>query len=232
MLKTKLIVFCLSLLIVFSILPMAISANEENLVEEDQAAEAMVLGEEESEEGDEEDEEGEHEEGSEEEDEDEKEGDEEDEEEYDFESMNTYELFWPITAGKLPGDKFYRLKVWRDKLVGYLFFDKVKKSEYLKQLANKRLVEAENLLTLERYPFFSETIQISGNNLERGLNLFSSAAKTERRLWLRAEYVKDLQKHLIVLGRMAGKAQEEQKEIIEAAIERVNQLAENYKIED
>lgn len=146
------------------------------------------------------------------------------EKEYDFASMTTYELFWPITAGKIPGDKFYKLKIWRDKLVGYLFFDKLKKSEYLKQLANKRLVETEKLLEVQRYSYLSETLKISGDNLEKGLVLLFSAPETESQFWLRNEYQKDFQKHLIVLERMKEKMEEDKRAVLEEAIRDINNL--------
>lgn len=147
-------------------------------------------------------------------------------EEYDFASMTTYELFWPIVAGKVPGDRFYQLKAWRDKLVGYLFFSKVKKSEYLKRLANKRLVEAVRLLELQRYSFFPETIQIAGDNLEKGAALLFSAEQSSETAWLKEEYRKDLRKHLIVLERMKDQAKEEHRGTIETGIQKIESLIE------
>lgn len=152
-------------------------------------------------------------------------------EEYDFTKMTTYEMFWPIVAGKVPGDRFYNLKLWRDKLVSYLFFSQVKKSEYFKQLANKRLVEAERLLELQRYSFFPETIADSSRNLKEGVILLSSAEETPQMAWLKGEYVKDLQKHLVVLQRMKEKVKEDQKQVIEETIETIENLIKEYKLE-
>lgn len=150
------------------------------------------------------------------------------EEDYDFSSMTTYELFWPITAGKVPGDKFYNLKVWRDKLMGYLFFNPVKKSEYLKQLANKRLLEAEKLVELDRQQFLQETLEKSIKYMKDGLEILSSAEQTSESAWLEDEYAKDLKKHLIVLGRMEEKAKESQKSIIEDNIKNIDKLIGKY----
>ena len=150
--------------------------------------------------------------------------------EYDFSSMTTYEMFWPVVAGKVPGDRFYILKIWRDKFIGFLMFSDLKKSEYLKTLANKRLVEAERLVEIGRFPSFLKTIKESLNNLEEGLKLLSSAPDSQSQLWLKGEYAKDLQKHLVVLERMKGKVKEEQKSLIEKSLESINGLIEEYQL--
>lgn len=152
------------------------------------------------------------------------------EEEYTFSSMTTYEMFWPIVAGKVPGDKFYNLKLWRDKLASLLFFDKVKKSEYLKQLANKRLVEAEKLIEIKRYSLVPQTLEDSSKNLEEGLSLLFSAEETPQTFWLKDEYRKDLKKHFIVLGRMKEKVEESQKSAIEDFVKKLNSLIVKYSL--
>lgn len=152
------------------------------------------------------------------------------EEDYDFASMTTYELFWPLVAGKVPGDKFYNLKLWRDKLMGYLFFSKLKKSEYFKQLANKRLVEAEKLLELQRDRYFTETLRQSTEYLEKGSSLLLATPENQSQFWLKGEYAKDLQKHLVVLEKMRSKAGEEQKEFIEKTLEEVKRMINQYRL--
>lgn len=152
------------------------------------------------------------------------------EEKYTFGSMTTYELFWPIVAGKVPGDKFYSLKLWRDKLASFFFFDRVKKSEYLKQLANKRLVEAEKLIEIKRYSLVSQTLEESNKNLEEGLSLLFSAEETPQTFWLKDEYRKDLKKHFIVLERMKEKVEESQKSTIEDFVKKLDSLIAKYSL--
>lgn len=143
------------------------------------------------------------------------------EKQYDFKSMTTYEMFWPVVAGQVPGDKFYNLKVWRDKAIGFLFFSGTKKAEYLKQLANKRLVETERLLEIKRLDFFAPTLKDSLNNLQNGLNLLLASSPSQTKEWLKEEYVKDLQKYLVVLERMKEKAGTDQKQLIEESTQKV-----------
>lgn len=149
----------------------------------------------------------------------------------DWERKTSYELFWPVVAGKLPGDKLYFLKAWRDKLVEHLFFNKFKKSEYFKKLANKRLIEAEKLLELGRYSFLSGILKESKAYLEKGTELLSSLGQDNSFFWLRGEYAKDLRKHVILLERMARKAKGEEKKTIEESLKNVRGLIGKHGLE-
>ena len=60
--------------------------------------------------------------------------------------VNSFELFWPISAGKTTASKMYSLKLWKENLRGSLIFSKARKVDYLIFLSVKRLVEAEALL--------------------------------------------------------------------------------------
>jgi len=60
--------------------------------------------------------------------------------------VNSFELFWPVVAGKTRGDSLYFLKSLKEKVIGILVFGDAKKADYLISLATKRVVEAEKLL--------------------------------------------------------------------------------------
>jgi len=160
----------------------------------------------------------------------EEEVEEEIEEGYDFASMTTYELFWPVTAGKVPGDKFYNIKRWRDNFLANLFFSKSKKAEYFKQLANKRLVEADKLVELRRYSFLSQTLAESRGNLEKGLELLLLVEEGWPSIWLRSEYKKDLEKHQVILERMKEKVEGESGAAIEKALKEIQDLGEKHEL--
>lgn len=57
---------------------------------------------------------------------------------------SSYELFYPVVAGKIPGDKFYKLKSFKESFIGKLIFGSTKKADYHLVLSKKRLVEAED----------------------------------------------------------------------------------------
>jgi len=61
-------------------------------------------------------------------------------------SSNSYELFYPIVAGKVSGDSLYPLKLAREWIVNKLIFDSLRKADYHLILSKKRLVETEELI--------------------------------------------------------------------------------------
>lgn len=61
--------------------------------------------------------------------------------------IDSFELFWPVVAGRTRGDKLYFLKKLKEKIRGVLIFGKVKRADYETLIATKRVVEAEKLLS-------------------------------------------------------------------------------------
>lgn len=59
--------------------------------------------------------------------------------------VDSFELFWPIVAGKVEGDSMYRLKIFKENIRRYLILSSLKKAEYLTFISSKRLVEFEEL---------------------------------------------------------------------------------------
>ena len=62
------------------------------------------------------------------------------------ENINSYELFWPLVAGKTSNESLYFLKRFKEKIRGALIFGNAQKAEYESMLATKRLLEVEKLL--------------------------------------------------------------------------------------
>lgn len=85
---------------------------------------------------------------------------------------SSYELFYPIVAGKVPGDKWYGLKMFREKVVSLFLFNPEKKAEYHTSLSKKRLVEAEKLIVVNKnYPLGIDTLKKSTDELEQALKI-------------------------------------------------------------
>lgn len=62
-------------------------------------------------------------------------------------AVDSYELFWPMVAGKTMSDGFvYKLKILKEDVRGYLIFGPAPKADYRVFLGVKRLLEAEKLL--------------------------------------------------------------------------------------
>lgn len=72
------------------------------------------------------------------------------EESDEVEKVDSFDMFWPIVAGKSRGNSLYFLKSFKEKLRGFLIFSDFKKAEYKIMLADKRTVEAEKLLMVDK----------------------------------------------------------------------------------
>lgn len=61
-------------------------------------------------------------------------------------TVNSFELFWPISAGRTEGDFLYSLKLLREKIGWWFTYGDTKKADYAVLLGTKRVLEAEKLL--------------------------------------------------------------------------------------
>ena len=76
-----------------------------------------------------------------------------------FEEVNSFELFWPVAAGKTKGESLYFLKRFKENLRGALIFGDAKAADYNLFLATKRVVEAEKLIREDKHDRAKETLE-------------------------------------------------------------------------
>lgn len=81
------------------------------------------------------------------------------------ESVNSFELFWPVVAGKTKGDSLYSLKLFKEKVRGFLIFGKPQKADYSLFLTTKRILEAEKLSKEGKKDFSLETFDMALSQL-------------------------------------------------------------------
>lgn len=60
--------------------------------------------------------------------------------------VNSFELFWPLVAGKTEDEPLYFLKQLKEKVRGFLIFGVPQKLDYNVLLTTKRILETEKLL--------------------------------------------------------------------------------------
>lgn len=75
--------------------------------------------------------------------------------------ISSFELFWPIVAGRVEGDRWYSLKLIKENLKSTLVFNVAEKSEYQLFLAVKRVVEIEKLLTDQKLEGAKKTVALA-----------------------------------------------------------------------
>ena len=73
-------------------------------------------------------------------------------------NISSFELFWPIVAGKTMDDSLYTLKTLKERVRGFLIFGKPQKADYSVFLATKRVVEAEKLINENKREFAVKTL--------------------------------------------------------------------------
>lgn len=83
-------------------------------------------------------------------------------------TINSFELFWPVVAGKTEGDSLYFLKIIKEKIKGKLIFGHSKKADYAVSLATKRVVETEKLLQKNENRLALDTLDKAINRLGYG----------------------------------------------------------------
>jgi len=83
--------------------------------------------------------------------------------------VDSYELFWPLVAGKTAGDSWYFLKTSKEKVRGSFIFGNVQKADYMVLLATKRILEAEKLVSEKKFELADWTLNQSLFNLNKAL---------------------------------------------------------------
>lgn len=87
-------------------------------------------------------------------------------------AVNSFELFWPVVAGKVQGDSLYSLKLLKERVRGLFIISNSKKAEYFSFLSTKRLVEFEKLVLVKKdYDNAVRTLKAYEENLKKGANV-------------------------------------------------------------
>lgn len=82
-----------------------------------------------------------------------------------LENINSFELFWPLVAGKVKGDKFYSLKIFKENARGFLIFGKPQKADYSLFIATKRILEVEKLANDDKKELSLQTLDVALDEL-------------------------------------------------------------------
>lgn len=79
---------------------------------------------------------------------------------------NSYELFWPLVAGKTIGDSWYSVKIFGEKVRGAIIFGAAAKANYEVLLATKRTLEAEKLVQEGKFAGVNTTLRAAVSELQ------------------------------------------------------------------
>lgn len=95
-------------------------------------------------------------------------------------AVSSFELFWPLTAGKTIDDSTYFLKSLKENIRGFLIFGVSEKANYAVLLATKRVLEAEKLQKENKKEKAEQTLKLALEQLER-VEKNINVAKTDKK---------------------------------------------------
>lgn len=142
------------------------------------------------------------------------------------EPVNSYELFWPITAGRVMGDSFYFLKSFKENFREVFIFSDVKKAEYNMTLSEKRTVEAEKLF-LTKKDFGNGRLNLDASQVkrEKALEFFIKAKKAGRDVgYLKSRLNSSFERQKTLLSYLTSQLPEDQRLPLQESISKLNSL--------
>lgn len=131
--------------------------------------------------------------------------------------VDSYQLFWPISAGRVMGDPLHFLKNLKENLRGILIFGDYNKAIYDITLSEKRLVEAEYLFMVKKdYVNGKRAIDASKQNLEKAVSLSNKVVDQTKITDLKVKLSASLEKQRKLLNYLASQASDENKKVLAA----------------
>lgn len=92
--------------------------------------------------------------------------------------VNTFELFWPVVAGKTSNESLYFLKRYKEDIRGFFIFGKPQKAEYNTLLATKRILEADKLMQDGINNEYKKTLEAALYNLNEADKISSAVVSS------------------------------------------------------
>lgn len=138
--------------------------------------------------------------------------------------VNSFELFWPISAGRVMGDPLYFLKSLKETLREILIFSDVKKAEYNMTLSEKRLVEAENLFMIKKnYQNGKLSLEAAQEKREKAISLLGKTKEKGRNItYVKNAVISSFERQRALLNYITTQIPEEQRSIIEGNVSKLN----------
>ncbi len=140
--------------------------------------------------------------------------------------ISSFELFWPIVAGKVRGDSLYSLKLLKEQVRGIFIFSDYKKADYNITLSEKRVVEAEKILVEKKdYENAKLTLKDAEGKWRQSLENYDSATRDgSDTAPLRERFISSLEKQRALLIYTQMKMPDNQKGILDENLSRLNEV--------
>lgn len=140
--------------------------------------------------------------------------------------VNSYALFWPITAGRVMSDQLYFLKSLKEQLREMFIFSDIKKAEYNVTLSEKRTVEAEKLFLINQdYSYGKQSLDVAQAKRGKAQDLLMEAQEKGRNVVdLNKIMVSSFERQRELLSYIETQVPEEQKSVLSESIDKLNSL--------
>lgn len=141
--------------------------------------------------------------------------------------VDSFELFWPIAAGKVRGETLYFLKSLKEKIRELLIFSNYKKGDYNITLSVKRTVEAEKLFVDKKdLENAGATLQEAQTKRDKAYELIQKARDEEGKEVKDLVYTlkNSLEKQKLLLESLIPKVEDEAKKVIEENLNSLDSL--------
>lgn len=128
------------------------------------------------------------------------------------EKVDVYAVFWPVVPGTTVADSMFWFKQLKEGLGGIFKFSTISKAEYQIGISEKRLVEANKLITNKDYPNALKSINLNSDARQRALELKKKAVEEKANtLELTNKLVKSLENQEKALAYLSTQLPEDQK---------------------
>jgi hypothetical protein len=139
-------------------------------------------------------------------------------------NVNSFELFWPMVAGKTQADSLYSLKRLKENLRGVFIFGGAQKADYNLLLATKRSLEAEKLLNEDNKDLANKTLDDMNNQLNSSLDLWKKDRETNNKSSIKNLVGQKLSKLDIFLTYLSNQTSEDPKTKITDALNKTREF--------
>ncbi|MFH1827148.1 MAG: DUF5667 domain-containing protein [bacterium] len=135
-------------------------------------------------------------------------------------NISSFELFWPIVAGRVSGEPLYPLKIFKEKIKGVLIFRDIKKSEYNLFISEKRVVEFEKLSLVNKdFVNAAKTLDVAKFYHSKTLSYLEKAKVGGKMVGpTRERIIMSFNNQILLLKDIASKVNDDQKQSLTEVI--------------
>ncbi len=145
-------------------------------------------------------------------------------------TVDSYDLFWPVFAGKTMDESMYPLKLVKESIGEFFAFGDLNKTKYNTTLSEKRLLEAEKLIKNKSYKNLKATLDSSQEKRQKALSFFQKAKDNNRHLdQLKETMANSLNNQLKLLFALKLQVSSDNQSLLDSSINQVKDFLSKFQ---